>query len=279
LSSWISILITNFFGFSVVIIQLFFFLIPAAFIVLTKNEDNKKHIVGFSIHEKLHEPLRIVSILIASYLLVRIGISWYADTQFAAGYRLNRSNMSAQAQPYLEHAVSLSDNEPTYHDELASALANMTVLVLDGKNASEAAKLAKASIAENTKAITISPDNVNFWKTRTKIFYTFSTFDPQFNTMAIEALGKALDLSPNDPKIVYNLAILYSREGNSAKAVELLKKAKALKPNYRDAYFALSVFYTDMKQPKEAKAELNEYLTRVDPTDKEFLDRIKQLYP
>jgi putative inorganic carbon (hco3(-)) transporter len=274
-TGWISILITNFFGFSVVIVQLLFFLLPAMIVIANSKSEDTKNQRAFQLPSRLSEPVRIIAILTASYVLVRIGISWYADTQFAAGYRLNRSNMPAQAQPYLEHAVSLSPNEPLYHDELSSALAGLTVLVLDGKNASEAAKLAKASINENTKAISISPENVNFWKTRTKIFYSFSTFDPQFNKMAIESLTKALNLSPNDPKILYNLAILYSRENDSDRAIELLKKAKEIKANYRDAYYALSVFYTELKRPAEAKAELMEYLTKVDPTDKDFLERTK----
>jgi putative inorganic carbon (hco3(-)) transporter len=274
-AGWISILITNFFGFSVVIVQLLFFLFPAMLIIANTKSDDLKNQRTLTLPSYLSEPVRIFSILLTSYMLVRLGVSWYADTQFATGYRLNRSNMPAQAQPYLEHAVSLSPNEPLYRDELSSALSGLTVLVLDGKNASEAAQLAKASINENTKAITISPENVNFWKTRTKIFYSFSTFDPQFNKMAIEALTKALNLSPNDPKILYNLAILYSREGDNDRAIALLKKAKEIKRNYRDAYYALSVFYTELKKPAEAKTELMEYLTKVDPTDKDFLERTK----
>jgi len=275
LTGWISILITNFFGFSVVIIQILFFLFPAMIVIANTNADDTKKQRSLLLPTNTDEPIRIIAILFASYILIRLGVSWYADTQFAQGYRLNRSNSPAQAQPYLEHAISLSPNEPFYHDELSSSLAGLTVLVLDGKNASEAAKLAKESISENTKAISISPDNVNFWKTRTKIFYSFSTFDPQFNKMAIEALTKALNLSPNDPKILYNLAILYSRENDNDRAIELLKKAKEIKANYRDAYYALSVFYTELKKPEEAKAELMEYLTKVDPNDKDFLERTK----
>lgn len=76
------------------------------------------------------------------------------------------------------------------------------------------------------------------------------------------------------PKIFYNLAILYGREGNNEKALELLKKTKNLKPNYRDAYFGLYVFYSELKDPKNAKAILEEYLKNVDPTDKDFQDRL-----
>ena len=124
-------------------------------------------------------------------------------------------------------------------------------------------------------ARSISPNNVNFWKSRTKIYYSFSSFDPVFNKAAIESLGKALTLSPNDPKIMYNLAILYGRGNDNTKAIDLLKNAIVAKPNYRDAYWALAIFYGEVKQPELAKTILTQYINRVDPTDKEFLEKLK----
>ncbi len=52
-------------------------------------------------------------------------------------------------------------------------------------------------------------------------------------------------------------------------------KAKSLKSNYRDAYYALWVFYTEEKKPSEARTILQEYLTKVDPNDQDFQERIK----
>jgi tetratricopeptide (TPR) repeat protein len=163
-----------------------------------------------------------------------------------------------------------------YHDELATTLGSLSLAAIDAKNATQAAALAKQSLAESDSALRTSPKNVNFWKTRTKLYYTFSTFDPQLNTSAIQALEMAQTLSPNDPKILYNLAILYGRGADNAKAVQLLEKAKALKPDYRDAYFGLYVFYTEMKQPDTARAQLQYYLDHVDPTDKDFQSRLTQ---
>jgi Flp pilus assembly protein TadD len=92
------------------------------------------------------------------------------------------------------------------------------------------AEIAKLSLSENARALSISPLNVNYWKSKTKIYYSFSSLNPAFITEAINALAKAHELSPNDPKIEYNLAILYGRQGDSAKAVSLLRHAIALKP-------------------------------------------------
>ena len=122
-----------------------------------------------------------------------------------------------------------------------------------------------------------SSNNVNFWKTRTKIYFSFASVDPKFVTAALTALEKAYSLSPLDPKIAYNLAVLHGRLGENDKAIEILKQTVALKPNYRDAYYALDVFYTELKQPELAKAILQEYLKKVDPSDKDFQDKLQAL--
>ena len=43
-----------------------------------------------------------------------------------------------------------------------------------------------------------------------------------------------------------------------------------MKPNYRDAYYALYIFYTELKQTDNARDTIRDYLATVDPEDKEF---------
>jgi len=210
-------------------------------------------------------------------LLVLLFRYWQADTLFSTGYRLARADQFAQAEGFDTKAIAFNPGEPMYHDELATTLASLAMAAIDAKNATLAASLAKQSLAQSDRAIRTSVKNVNFWKTRTKLYYTFSAFDPLLNQAAISALETAQTLSPNDPKIIYNLAILYGRQGENDRAVQLLLKAKTLKPNYRDAYFGLYVFYTELKKLDLAKGELQTYLTAVDPTDSDFQDRLKQL--
>ncbi|MFZ5845188.1 MAG: tetratricopeptide repeat protein, partial [Patescibacteria group bacterium] len=270
-AGWISVLITNFFGFSVVMMQLFFFLFPAMVFLLSPQ---------FMIHDskfKLTIPSWTVWLPIIGglYILVKIGSFWYADTLFARGYRLAKLEQYSAAQERLARAVKLNPREPLYRDEIATTLAALTEVALESKNATAAAALARQSLIESDLALTASPNNVNFWKSRTKIYYTFSSFDPEFLPAAITALKKALSLSPTDPKILYNLAVLYGRQDDNQQAIETLKTAISLKPNYRDAYFALYIFYNEVKQPQLARAVLTEYLTKVDPNDQDFRERLQ----
>ena len=270
-AGWVSILVTNFFGFSVVIVQIFLFLFPALIYALHAASEHTMYT------RKLQLPVSssVASALIATIMAVLIAVlisSWYADTAYATSYRLARSGQFAQAREHIEQAVFLNPNEPVYHDELSTILAALANGAFEQQNATAGAQLAKSALAESDRAISTSPQNVNFWKTRTKLYYSFSSFDPAFNAAAITALEKALDLSPNDAKIYYNLAILSGRAGKNDASIELLKKAISLKPDYHDAYYALYVFYLEIKKPDLARAILVEYLQKIDPADQNFTE-------
>lgn len=269
-AGWVSILITNFFGFSVVILQVFLFLFPAMMVITKQSFSRKLVLPSWSIWMILGVGLLV---------LVRIGSFWYADTLYAKGYRMARAQQYASANAALARAIAVNPGEPVYRDEIANTLAALSVAAFESQNATLSAQLAQEALEQNDQAILVSPKNVNTWKTRTKIYYTLSAFDPQLNDAAIAALERAASLSPNDPKIYYNLAILAGRPGENGKAVDALKKSIELKPNYRDAYYALYVFYTEMKRPGDAKAILETYLTSVDPQDKPFRDILEKGAP
>lgn len=265
-AGWASYLVTNFFGFSVVVTQIGFFLFPALALGLAQSGE---HTV---FRKSLNPPTWFIWIpgILTLWTIASIGSFWYADTLYAAGYQFDRANMYGQAIPTLVRATTINPNEPMYHDELASSYATLAVAAMNAENATQAAQLAQLALAESDKALHISAKNVNFLKTRTKVYYTLSPIDAALNRAAIRTLEQAAILSPNDPKIYYNLAILSGREKLNDQAVQYLLKAKALKKDYRDAYYALSAFYEDMRNKDAAKAILQEYLTRINPNDSQF---------
>lgn len=270
-AGWVSMLVTNFFGFSVVILQVFLFLFPAiAFVLYTRPNEIKSWKSDVSVPGWTGW----IAVMIGIYTIFKIGSFWYADKLFAYGYQYDRAGLYAQAVPSLVTAISINPGEPLYHDELSGGYSALAVASFNSKNATQAATLAELALTESNKALAISPQNVNFLKTRTKVYYTLSTFDPSLNASAITTLEATLPLSPNDPKIYYNLAILEGRAGQNDKAISRLLQAKALKPDYRDVYNALNLFYADTGKKDLAKAILQEYLTKIDPTDKDFQTRL-----
>lgn len=280
-AGWTSLLITNFFGFSVVVTQLLFFLLPAAaYVIQMKNSDLPAGKAGlknknFKLYDKTQRVLLVLILILSIISLVVFTLIWYADKTFATGYRLSRAGQYTKAYLPLRDSVRLNSFIPLYHDEYAVVLSSLALSAFESQDATLAGTLAVYSLTENDNALRLSPQNVNFWKSRTKIFYALAAIDASYLPQAIEALLKAQTLSPNDPKIVYNLAILYGKLGDTDKAVTNLLEAKRLKPNYKDAYYALFIFYKETKQPELAKAIIEEYLSTIDSRDSEFIKLVE----
>ncbi len=282
---WLSILITNFFGFSVVVMQLLLFLLPAAAYLFYRYENpitvtQKKHVSTLPSISFFEQSITLnykgqsigigITICAAIVLLSLLGLTWYADKTFAAGYRKAQAGLYAQAYAPLTKSILLNPSEPFYKDEYANVLSSLAVAALDNQDATLSATLGAYAVNENEAALAISPRNVNFWKSKTKIYYALSALDASFLPQAITALEHARTLSPMDPKIVYNLAILEGKNGEADKAIFYLESSITLKPNYRDAYYALFVFYQETKQTEKATATIQKYLTTVNSQDGEF---------
>lgn len=228
LAGFASILVTNFFGFSVVPVASLFFLLPALAAVDAKPQtplgNIAQHPRGVFIQKFLI--IFVVTLLLAiSYQLSTI---WLADTRFAKAQKLSQAGQYEAALDLLQLAVKAQPHQPLYQDALATAAAglNATELAIDFSN----------------QAVTASPYNLNFWKNRTKMFYQLAKNDPQYQQAAINALLHASQLAPTDAKIRYNLAILYFATDQSEAAFKALQEALILKPNYQEAKEILESF-------------------------------------
>lgn len=276
---WTSILVTNFFGFSVVIIQLFFFLIPAvAFSLYWKNSQEYSYCfmprpIASKVQTMGKTTARIISAsigIITFFVILLLVRMWIGDKTFALGYRLNKSGQIPSAYSYVTEAIQYNPDEPLYHDERSTILSLLALAAFQNNQATLASELADMAILENDTALSISPNNVNFWKSRTKLFYTISSIRETYINDAITAVQMALTYSPYDPKIMYNLAILWGYAGAEDKSIEALEETIRLKPNYRDAYNALYVFYKETGQEEKATNIIRQYLETVDGKDSEF---------
>ena len=290
---WLSILITNFFGFSVVVTQLFFYLIPAFSFVIV-NSDSSRNMVpqekdrlpgsAANLPDKtfynsiLRYVLFVFAMLSMVYFILNLARIWYADYIFTKGYHLAKTQEETLAYEYLKEAILFNQNEPLYYDEFSYPVAQLAVVLNDEKQSSLSSQLRDTAIFATNQAVLISPANVNFWKTRTRVFYALSQIDEKYINDAFEALSKARDLSPTDPKIYYNMALIFDKLDKKKEAYEYLEKTVSLKPNYKDAYLALALFYERDKNMDKAKEALNFIINHIDPNDavaKQQLEKVK----
>jgi len=253
LASYISILITNFFGFSVVITNIYLFLIPAFVFVLTGMIESEKKHESKSNHITPWQWTFIALVVITSfYMLTTLLRFWNADKAYGLGSNLDKAGEYQQAYSVLLEAVGKRPSEPVFRDELAinnavlaSALLSQEQTQVSTETASLADQLAQDAIKLNDMITLEHPSNIIFWKSRVRIFYALSQADPSYLGGALEAVKKAQTLAPTDANISYNLGVLYGQNNEIEKGISALENTIKLKTDYRDAHYALALFYHD----------------------------------
>lgn len=283
LAGWVSILVTNFLGFSVVVVQLLFFLIPAMLVVYTASKTNA---VSLSLSKVFHNEnvmmprqwILILIILLATFFFVyRLIFAYLADISYAKGYQESRSGQYLNAYQDLRQAIDLNPREVLYYDELSLPASSLAVAAFKQNEATLAGELQNQAIAASNYALLNAPQNVSFYKSRARVFYELTEINPMYIKQAIEALEIALKLSPTDPKVAYNLGLMYGKDGQDKKAIEALETAAKLKPNYREAYIALALYYMDAKENTKAKETIQHILDKINPGDADALGILEQI--
>jgi hypothetical protein len=251
LLGFISILITNYFGFSVVCVALLFFLFPA---IIISNS---------SLFTVVNKPFKFNTTVgsmvitgIALYLLLGVYHSWTADIDYNNGKNalMYGPNYLSDAMVSLEKSVDTNQNEPLYKSQLAEAQAQAAMYIdqelktLPASTSAEtkqqyldARKQYSLSAIDNSqKAIDMNPYQTNYYKTKAKVGLYLSTFDPSYYNDVINSLLKVSEKAPTDAKVVYNLGLIYLNMQKIDEAKMAFKKAIELKPDYNEAILKLN---------------------------------------
>ena len=236
LLGFVSILITNYIGFSVVNIALFFFLYPAIYISLI----NKNTLLSRKLNLDSTIGIIIVSIL-AIWAIIGLSRAWRADIAYNKG----KGNLDEA-----ERAVKLNPREPIYYAQLG----NINSLVATQLIVPQIAQLPSTASAEIkaqansilnkyvdqatgniNKAQSLNPFNLNILKTKAKTELALATIDPKYLQDALNTLLRIIALSPNESNNYLNLGILYQSLNKTDLAKTAFEKALELNPNSETA--------------------------------------------
>ena len=77
---------------------------------------------------------------------------------------------------------------------------------------------------------------------------------PEATTPRMEQLQKLLAREPNDPFLIYGLALEWKKAGNPKQAIELLDRVIAIDPSYCYAYFQQGQIHESAGNIEAAKA-------------------------
>ena len=277
-AGYISILVSNFFGFSVVVVNLQFFLFPA-FAVLLKNHEQQKANLQLQPKKTTNGQKAAIAILllIAGWLLAVIGRYWYADVLYAKGKAYDDASQYPQGAQYLTQAIKLSPQEAIFQNELANSYANIAVALSQNHQPDQAQQFANAAIAESDNAVSLSPANVNLMRTRTSVYINISEINPSYLNNARDTLLAAIKMAPTDAKLYYNLGLLYSRLGQNDQAIKTLEYTVNIKANYKEARQALAILLNEKGDKKDAKDQLEYILKNIDPNDSTTKQELEEI--
>lgn len=262
-----TILLTNFLGFSITAVNLYFYLIPAMFIVLLHKPASETVLVHR--HSKQTYPQRalfVCVLLTAGYATLFVINYLYADIKYAAADRYAKSGDYQSASTLVQESLDMH-YEHVYEDKLSYYLANLAYAAAYQKEKETAQKLMSLSDYYNKHSLKVSSKNMLYWKTFVKNDYLFYqiTLDPKYLDIGLQGLMTVAEIAPTDSKIPYSIALFYSLMEDEAKDVakkaELQRKSIAaidsaikLKPDYRDSYYLkgqLQKKYGDIKGARE----------------------------
>lgn len=241
-ASLVSFTVTNFFGFSVIPVYL-------VMIVLTALP------AGLSHQSPLPLPysrsfLPSFTILASLFIILLPLRLFLADLNFAKGKTHLDTGQYASAETYLSRAVSLHGTETLYRSLLAETYAQSSA---ESDSPSEYLQL---TLDELDYVAKHNPWHLNYRKSSTKAYLALSQSDPAYYQKAAAELTASRKLAPTDPKLAYNLGLVYSRLGQVNDSIAQMQNAIELKNNYYEPYYALTLLYEEVKQTNEIPALL-----------------------
>lgn len=159
--------------------------------------------------------------LITVYCLLFTVDLFRADAAFTNGENFSRYGLYEPATEYYRKAISLNPREPRYHRELASALAKLGVI-------EEAER--EAEIAYN-----LNPKNSLTVRSLISTYIDLADIDSKYQIRAEELVAETINQQPTNPQLYYEQALILFKAKKDEEAIEALRKALELKPDYRKA--------------------------------------------
>jgi len=275
-AAYVSYLIQNIFGFSVVVIAILFFIIPAFFFLFSSDKSEYRMLLSEKNFKFINSStLKIISngsILILIVLLALLNINaWVADYYFARGVA---SSNGGDVYNNYQTAVRLRPDEPLFISELAVTEASLASGVDDKEFGNQ---LEQNALSHIDQALAIGPNNLGTLRNKLRVYFELIDKDEKYIPLAIEAAKKATSLAPTDAKLHYNLALFYLLEDSKDgidKSNETILEVLEWRPQYAEARRQLAKNYIDQGKIKKAKAELN-FLLESDPEDIRSLNILK----
>lgn len=241
----LALAISNFFGFSTVMVSVLFFLYPAFTMILLEDFVSPLSKFGFSAQRKtfaLSEYIALgVVVLGAAYVLSQTVTTWVADYTFDQGKDNIRAGSTLEGLKQIESAIEMRPAQPVFTDTLSSLYAQVAVEYAQAGETEAAIYAANQAITNSNTTLLLNPVHLNFYKSRIRVFSTLAQLNPEYLEQARATAQVAVQLSPTDPKLWYQLGMIQFAQKERPLAEESLNKALQLKPDFNQALEGLAI--------------------------------------
>lgn len=272
LAGFVSLLVSNFFGFSVVSTQILLFMYPA--FALAKDSYSPR-VIKIKLPISKNVALAIL-VLLTGMGLCLVGRYWYADFLYAKSDNLEGSGNVDKAVENAQHAIDLNGLEALYYSKLADTyLAKATVLYKDYNP--DTNKFTRLTDTATHTSINMSPFNVKLIKLAAARYSDLAEIDSNYVYQEKEVIEKLLQLAPTDAGAWYQYALVLTKHGENDAALEVAQKTIVMRPMYKNARRLAAYLYDKKGDTEKAKAELEYILTNISPNDELVASQLKKL--
>jgi putative inorganic carbon (hco3(-)) transporter len=255
LSGVIALSVSNFFGFSTVMVSVLLFIILAS-VAITHSKEELDPASKTTATLSTGQFLQLSFLAIATLMtLIKISKIWQADKAYAAGKSYIEAGYAVQSLEQFQTAIRLRPKEALFRNDLADTYSKVAIALSQQGQSTASAEFRKSALAESALALRLNPRHLNYYKTQARVLITLSQLEPALLEQSVDILETALKLAPTDAKLMYNLSLVKISLGQTEVGIEILEKTIAMKTNYEAAHLALAKQYEALKKIDQAQAE------------------------
>lgn len=272
--------VSNFFGFSTVMVSVLLFLLPAWWLVMQRKDQEKSHSASsVQAWEELDwfgwSAVAMISLL-ALWSIIQVSLMWRNDHLLAVSKASLAAGQSQEAYTSVLRLTERAPGEALFWEQRALTMAQLAVGTLS-QDASTAAVLAQDAELSTQNMLRLNPVHLNLWKSRVRVLLYLSTVDESYLDQAVDSLHRARQLSPTDSKLTYNLALVHETLEQVDEADQWYRATLELRPGYEAARNSYAQMLETAGKPEAALEQYRYILTELNPSAPEALDRVASL--
>lgn len=277
MSGYISLAISNFIGFSTVVVGYLFFLFPGFLLLLTDSIVNEDEEYGTDILDNFSSAIVFILLIGSLFSVYKIYTVYLADKAYASGKTANAQENIQLSLQLLDKAIKYQENEPVYTDEFSKVAANAALSLYAQNQATAAAELSSLAIQVSNKTLEQNNVHLNFYKTRAKILANLGRYNPQLLSASADVMRKSISLSPTDPKLHFSLGLILNEQNIIEESFEYIEKSIELKPNYELARYTLGEMYQQLGENDKAIEQYEYILKYISPNNSKVKSELEKL--